>query len=325
MKPVVTHAVPLRVGVSALFDPDDTAHARTFMRALAIGRNCLPGLAQVQWHFLDDGAHAIRGAEVARHMIDWKADVVAGHFSSDAALGAAPLYEQAGIALLTPAATIDRLTTEHHNVFRFCPSDRQLAGDLADWLASRGWQRVQIQADDSAHGQALAASLGNALARAGLQRCHARADVEVFAGRLKASREHWRARRNAGSTRPLVLTDDAASPHLGCAPERDRNTFVIGFGVPDSAASVCQAAALHRALFASEPHTYFRESLLMLHVLAGLSGLSGQRRARPLSATLHDSVFATPMGAVSFDRGEYRSAQSCIWALGPTGLTPATR
>ncbi|EPN69538.1 hypothetical protein A235_06375, partial [Pseudomonas syringae pv. actinidiae ICMP 19079] len=32
-------------------------------------------------------------------------------------------------------------------MFRFCPSDRQLAGDLVSWLASRQWQRVHVQAD----------------------------------------------------------------------------------------------------------------------------------------------------------------------------------
>ncbi len=44
------------------------------MRALAVARNCMPGLERVQWHFLDDAADAVRGADVARQMIDWKAD-----------------------------------------------------------------------------------------------------------------------------------------------------------------------------------------------------------------------------------------------------------
>ncbi|MCI3945803.1 ABC transporter substrate-binding protein [Pseudomonas syringae] len=320
MTPITKPVAALRVGVSALFDPEDTPHARTFMRALAVARNGMPELKHVQWRFLDDGAHAIRGAAVAQQMIGWKADIVVGHFSSDAAIGAAPLYEQAGIALLTPAATIDRLTMDHHNVFRCCPSDRRLAGDLVNWLASRGWRRVQVKADDSAHGQALAAAISQALSREGLQPGDEHAEVEVFAGRLKASREHWRARRSAGSTRPLVLTDDAASPHLGCAPEQDRNTFVIGFGTLDSTAQGCHASALHRTLFASEPHTYFRESLLMLYVLAGLA--SGRRNG-PLPDALHCTVFDTPLGAVSFDRGECRSALTRIWALGPAGLTPA--
>ncbi|MCF5466375.1 ABC transporter substrate-binding protein [Pseudomonas syringae] len=312
----------LRVGVSALFDPAATPHARTFMRALAVARNCIPELAQVQWHFIDDGADAARGAEVAQHMIDWQADLVIGHFSSDASIGAAPRYEQAGIALLTPAATIDRLTQEHRNVFRFCPSDRQLAGDLVRWLAARRWRSVQVDADGSAHGQALAAAIGEALAAAGLKRVSDRdsADVEVFAGRLNASREHWQARRQAGSVRPLVLTDDAASPHLGCAPAHDRNTYVIGFDTPDS--HHCPASAWHRALFAAEPHTYFRESLLMLHVLAILA--SSTERGQALLNALHHSTFSTPMGTVSFDQGECRTASARLWKLGPAGLSAAT-
>ncbi|WP_024643384.1 ABC transporter substrate-binding protein [Pseudomonas syringae] len=322
--PVTTR---LRVGVSALFDPDATPHARTFMRALAVARNFIPNLAQVQWHFLDDGADAARGADVAQHMIDWQADLVIGHFSSDAAVSAAPRYEQAGIALLTPAATIDRLTQEHRNVFRFCPSDRQLAGDLVRWLVARQWASVQVDADGSAHGQALAVAIGEALGAAGLRRVSDRdsADVEVFAGRLKASREHWQARRQAGSVRPLVLTDDAASPHLGCAPAHDRNTFVIGFGTPDS--HRCPASAWHRALFAAEPHTYFRESLLMLHVLAVLAG-STERGQALLDALHHNTfsapLFSTPMGTVSFDQGECRTASTCLWKLGPAGLGAAT-
>ncbi|MFH7428898.1 amino acid ABC transporter substrate-binding protein, partial [Pseudomonas syringae pv. tagetis] len=78
--------------VSALFDPHDTPHARSFMRALAVARICVPGLARVQWHFLDDGAYAVRGAEVARQMIDWKGDLVIGLFSSYAGVRAAALY-----------------------------------------------------------------------------------------------------------------------------------------------------------------------------------------------------------------------------------------
>ncbi|KAA8697698.1 ABC transporter substrate-binding protein [Pseudomonas caricapapayae] len=325
MMPLASLVPGLRVGVSALFDPHDTPHARTFMRALAVARNCVPGLARVQWHFLDDGADAVRGAEVARQMIDWKADLVIGHFSSDAAVSAAALYRQAGIALLTPAATIDCLTLEHRNVFRFCPADRQLAVELVNWLAIRQWRRVHVQADDSAHGQALGAAISKTLANAGLQCVDEpdRADVEVFAGRLKASREHWLARRQAGSTLPLVLTDDAASPYLGRPASRDRNTFVIGFGAPDSTANACHAQALHRKLFAAEPPAYFRESLLMLYALAELA--NGGLRAGQLLDALQHTTFNTPLGAVSFDRGELRGAMTCIWAPGPTGLTRVTR
>ncbi|RXT94552.1 ABC transporter, partial [Pseudomonas syringae] len=93
----------LRVGVSALFDPDDTPHARTLLRALAAARNGMPGLVRVQWPFLDDAADAVRGAVVARQIIDWHADLGIGHFSSDASVAASPPDRQSGLALPRPA------------------------------------------------------------------------------------------------------------------------------------------------------------------------------------------------------------------------------
>ncbi|WP_201000745.1 ABC transporter substrate-binding protein [Pseudomonas cichorii] len=318
----------LRVGVSALFDPNDTPHARTFLRALAVARNFIAGLGQVEWRFLDDGANAERGAEVARQMIDWEVDLVVGHFSSDAAVSAAALYRQAGIALLTPAATIDCLTLEHDNVFRFCPSDRQLANDLLAWLKTRQWNVLHVGADGSAHGQALARAIAETAKQAGLhQVCETgQAQVEVFAGRLQASREHWLARRRSGSTRPLVLTDDAASPYLGNALANDRDTYVIGFGVAgmdeESGASSCHATALHQRLYGAMPETYYRESLLMFYVLAVLAN-SNWRKAELLRA-LSNTTFNTPLGIVSFDQGECRGAFNSVWKLGERGLAPVT-
>ncbi|GAB7529357.1 ABC transporter substrate-binding protein [Pseudomonas sp. 3A(2025)] len=306
---------PLRVGVSAVFDPAVTAHARTFLRAMAVGRNLLPGLNGVRWHWLDDGADPQRGAEVAQQMIDWGADLVIGHFSSDAALAAAPLYREAGIALLTPAATVDALT-QHGNVLRFCPADQHLAGDLLAWVQTRGWQRLHIAADDSAHGQALAVAIARQVARQGLQQVATaeQAELEIFAGRLKPSREHWQARRAAGSQTPLVLTDDAASTHLGKACAQDSDTYVIGF---DDSADDYQ----HQPLFGCAPQTYYRESLRLLHVVAALAGREWPNR-RALLEALHRERFATPLGDVAFVHGECQGVRNCIWRVGPGGLEP---
>lgn len=321
MKTVAREPAALRVGVSALFDPADTPHARTFMRALCAARNFLTGLHDVQWHFLDDGADPARGAEVARRFIDWGADVVIGHFSSDAAAAVAGLYRQAGIALLTPAATLDRLTLDHDNVFRFCPSDRQMAADLACWLKARRWQVVHIDSDDSAHGRALARALIDAARSAGLRHVPRRelAQVEIFAGRLRASRQHWHARRLAGSLRPLVMTDDAASTQLGGARVSDRDSYVMGFGHAE--VRHCSTIALHRALFADDPDTYYRESLLALHVVARLA--AGRPRGARLIDSLRATRFDTPLGSVAFERGERLGASTRVWRIGEGGLMPA--
>lgn len=320
----VSSAQPaLRVGVTALFDPADTPHARTFMRALCVARNVVCGLHNVQWRFLDDGANPAQGAEVARRFIEWGADIVIGHFSSDAAVAAAGLYRQAGIALLTPAATLDRLTLEHDNVFRCCPSDRRLAADLASWLKARRWHVVHIDSDDSAHGRALAQALSHAARSTGLRHVAQReqAQVEIFAGRLRASRQHWQARRLAGSLRPLVLTDDAATARLGRASSCDRDSYVIGFGHPD--APRCPVTALHQRLFAEAPDTYYRESLLALHLVARLA--TGSARGSQLIEALRDSRCETPLGAVAFERGERPGAFTRVWRISEAGLIPADR
>ncbi len=98
----------LEVGISALFEPQVTRHARTFMRALAVARSHFPGLSQVKFIFRDDGASQETALAVVRYFIQQGVDLVVGHFSSDAALSAAQYYRQAGIPLLTPAATMDR-------------------------------------------------------------------------------------------------------------------------------------------------------------------------------------------------------------------------
>ncbi|OCR22288.1 ABC transporter [Pseudomonas syringae] len=308
-----------KVGVSALFDPADTPHARTFLRAMTVARNGIPGFDRVHWQFCDDGANPARAAQVARQLVAAKVDLVIGHFSSDAAMVAAGIYRQADVGLLSPAATIDCLTQDNPNVFRFCPSDRHLAKDLVAWLRHKQWSCVHIDADPSAHGQSLAKVIAQAGSDSGIRRAVDReqAQVEVFAGRLARSREHWHARRHSGSQRPLVLTDDAASPYLGNAAAQDANTYVIGFGAAGSAAI---ESASHRALFDAEPETYFRESLLMFHVLAQLARRSW--RPTELLHALNHETFATPLGAVSFDQGECRGARTSLWQVGVAGLMP---
>ncbi|BAP44871.1 extracellular ligand-binding receptor [Pseudomonas sp. StFLB209] len=314
----------MKVGISAVFDPAVTPHARTFLRALAAGRNLIPGLAGVQWHWLDDGADPRQAAMVAQQMVEWGADLVLGHFSSDAALAAAPLYACHQIALLTPAATLQDLT-RFPNVLRGCPSDRQLAGELLAWAISRLWQRLYVQADDSAHGQALAAAIRHSALAHGLQPVTDReqADAEVFAGRLKSSCAYLQARRRAGCSRPLIFTDDAVSPFFGTGQpvgDQPQATWVIGFhpGPED-----CPAARQHRQWFASPAQTYYRESLRLLHGIGVLARRNLPDR-RALLDALCNEVLATPLGPLAFLQNEIRDASTQLWHLGPQGLQPVT-
>lgn len=322
----------LKVGVCAVLDSTVTPHARTFLRALAVARNHLPALGPLEFTLLEDGADARRADTVARHLVAQGVDIVIGHFSSDAAMCAAQHYAGAGIALITPAATIDALTQAQSNVFRLCPPDRALAASLARLALDNGWRRLAIDADDSRHGLALAAAIQRAALAAGLDASAtaangasgASADALVFAGRLAASRAYWQYRRDAGLGKPLVLTDDAASPQLGAATQPgEPPLYVIGFEASQQIPAARPVNHLYRHQFGAEPETYFAESLAAFELLAALvawAPVAGPRTARAaLLQALHEQTFSTSLGPVRFEHGERLGASHAVWRIEPSG------
>lgn len=308
----------LRVGISALFDPADTPHARTFLRAVAVARNTLPALSCFDWVFLDDGADPACADVVARRFIDAGVDVVVGHFSSDAALQAIARYAEAGVPLLTPAATVDALTDGPGLVLRLCPPDRRLADSLIDFAATQGWSVLRIDADASSHGHALARAIANAARCRGMElaRPGGHCDANVFAGRLAASRCRLRRHTADDLARPLLLTDDAASPHLGGIGAGTAPVYVIGFR-PLSAAA--PDAIRHRLQFGGPPETYFGESMAAFHLLASIVGIVDRAE---ISTRLSASCFDTALGPLGFEAGERVDAGHAIWRLDLDSLLP---
>lgn len=96
---------------------------------------------------------------------------------------------------------------------------------------------------------------------------------------------------------------------IWATPLRTTATLVIGFGNAETEAQPCPAPLQYTALFGTAaetaPETYYRESLLLFHVL-GVLASRNWRRAELLHALNH-TTFNTPMGEVSFDCGERRA------------------
>jgi branched-chain amino acid transport system substrate-binding protein len=82
------------------------------VRAAVDGTNAKGGLNNEQLSIIqaDDQCDAARAEEAAQKLIAAHADVVIGHFCSNASLAAAKLYDKAGITMITPAATLPALT-----------------------------------------------------------------------------------------------------------------------------------------------------------------------------------------------------------------------
>jgi branched-chain amino acid transport system substrate-binding protein len=79
----------------------------------------------------DDACDSRRAADVAQQLIQKDVRMVVGHFCSSASMAAAPVYERAGVLMMTPSATFPELTAKSlWNVFRLTGRE-DLQADLA--------------------------------------------------------------------------------------------------------------------------------------------------------------------------------------------------
>ena len=110
---------------------------------------------------------------------------VVGHICSGAAIPAAPVYEAAGVIMISASATNPRLTEEGRaNVFRVVGRDDQQGIIAGDYLAEHwGESKIAILHDGQAYGAGLADETRKQLNERGVQRDHLRAD-HAGSGRL---------------------------------------------------------------------------------------------------------------------------------------------
>ena len=107
----------------------------------------------------DDGGNAEGGAAVANKFVSDPAIVaVAGHIFSGATAAAMPIYEKAGIPMLSPSATNPALTTTGSKVFnRIAFSDLMQGPGAADYLyTTLNVKKLALLHDGSDYGKGLA-------------------------------------------------------------------------------------------------------------------------------------------------------------------------
>jgi len=309
----------LRVGITAVFDPQVTPHGRTFLRALATARNHLPELGRVQFVFGDDAAHPEVARAVAQRFVAEKLDLVIGHFSSDAALAVLDIYADAGIALLNPAATANAVT-DGAGVYRVCPPDGALAECLLRLARDQGWRRLRLRADESAHGRAIATAVRSAAAGHGIEIAQdERVCAAVFAGRFAASAEHVAQHVETCPDLPLVLTDDAVTPQMPGRVGLRAPIYAVGFRPAESYPEAQRVCRQHALLFGTQPETYFLESYAAFQILAALVVTASMER---VANRLDRGNFDTVLGRLRFVEGDAAGLGHAFWSLGEAGFSP---
>jgi branched-chain amino acid transport system substrate-binding protein len=106
----------------------------------------------------DDGADPKQGAAVAQKLCDAKVAGVVGHLNSGTTIPASKIYNECGIAMITPSATNPALTKPgYKTTFRMLANDNALGAGLAFYAADAlKLKRIAVIDDRTAYGQGVA-------------------------------------------------------------------------------------------------------------------------------------------------------------------------
>lgn len=298
--------MPFCIGISAIFESSRTVHARTFLMAVNhfINHHDTHGLT---FRFEDDDASYDGGRRAAQRLLDQGAQVIVGHFSSDAAMGALPLYRAVGVPVLLPAATKQDLLGMEPHAFRLCPSDTGLVTLLARRIRDDiPGARLLVAHDSTDHGESLARALISTLAGSNVRLTLTleQADAVVYCGRLNNSIRYVNTLLNRRRDLRIYLTDDALSSwFIQNTPPSD-TLRIVGLATVDPS----------QALY----ETYYLESLAAMQIATTL--IHCQDRLDTLRTTL----FTTVLGDVRFCDGENRYARAALWKIRNQRFVPST-
>ena len=118
---------------------------------------------------IDDARDPDRAGAAIRSLIAAPGCIgVVGPKNSGSALAAAPIAAAAGLPLVLPCATADRLTADAGTTFRLCAPDRATAAAAVDLAIEVGIDTLAVLADDTDYGRHLATTLRAAARASGL-------------------------------------------------------------------------------------------------------------------------------------------------------------
>jgi branched-chain amino acid transport system substrate-binding protein len=132
-------ANPLKIAVSVPIRSNVNV-AQEILRGVAQAQNAVNtsgGIngSKLQVEILDDENSPEIAKKLAENLVkDNKVLAVVGHNSSNASLSAAPIYQKAGLVMITPTSFANDLSGFGSAIFRTIPNIRSLATPLADYI-----------------------------------------------------------------------------------------------------------------------------------------------------------------------------------------------
>src|SRR3954465_9293854 len=154
----ISHAAPLAGGIAHLGKDNENGARLAVEEANAAGVK-LDG-KDVKFVLVaeDDQADPKVGTTAAQKLVDAKGVGVVGHLNSGTSIPASPIYNQAGIPVISGSATNPKLTEQgFKNQFRVVGRDDQQGPAIASYLATERKPKLVAVIDDAtAYGEGLA-------------------------------------------------------------------------------------------------------------------------------------------------------------------------
>jgi branched-chain amino acid transport system substrate-binding protein len=167
----IGHVGPLTGGIAHLGKDNENGARLAVEEANAAGIKI--GGKAVKFSFVaeDDQADPKVGTTVAQKLVDAKVAGVVGHLNSGTSIPASPIYNQAGIPVISGSATNPKLTEQgFKNQFRVVGRDDQQGPAIASYLAAAKKPKVVAIIDDAtAYGEGIANEVEKTLKAAKIQ------------------------------------------------------------------------------------------------------------------------------------------------------------
>ncbi|WP_108648587.1 branched-chain amino acid ABC transporter substrate-binding protein [Polynucleobacter rarus] len=105
----------------------------------------------------DDAGDPKQGTQIAQKLVDSKVVAVVGHLNSGVSIPASKIYNEAGIAQITPSSTNPELTNQNfNNVFRLVGTDAQQGPTLALYVIEKlNGKKIALVDDSTQYGKGL--------------------------------------------------------------------------------------------------------------------------------------------------------------------------
>ncbi|NHB61462.1 ABC transporter substrate-binding protein [Photorhabdus sp. RW14-46] len=295
-------------GISAILDPERSVHALTVMRAIEIFKD-LHNNSTLEFIFSEDYGSIEGGAKAAHYNIENNVDMVIGHFSSNAAIGAAEVYSHHNIPVLLPTATETTLTIRNSNIFRICFNNKNIAHALTVLTKEDGDHYYEIKTDGSKYSDNLAEDIRRMLSRDDAAvKPNDNTDQIIFIGTIGKSEKflhHYFSEKKNGQ---IILTDDAACKQLNL-PENVENGQITGIGfAPVEFINPLESCIQHYIQqYHQFPNIFFLETFAALEIAHQLA------IPDKLLNRLNRETFQTILGHIKFIKGECSAAKLCLW------------